>query len=411
MALATQCPHCLTIFRVASDQLKLRGGLVRCGSCRQVFNGNEFLVEASVSDGHYQPAPGSKAQAASAVPAVTPRPAARLAPSSPFDSIPEVNALLPQPPAAAPSPLPPLRAPAPAAAEPIPAVPEPKVFRSPASPSYIPDLGVPLKAPETPAAAPDGQTLPTNPPSAAIDEEIDTATLLRHSSADDDAPAETDKAAPGFGDDDPFKAYEEAAGLVDRKEEDTAGDDEAERDEDEDEAEPPAFVKSAERKERVGHAVKLAMMVAAGVMVPVLLLQSLYFWRNPLAAAVPPLRPMLNGMCATFHCTVGLPMEIERLSLESNELQVVPPNQNIYALALVLRNRGASPQAWPYIELTLNNDDEKPVVRRVFRPREYLPNAQLADAGIAGESEQPVKLTFELNDALVSGYRIYLFYP
>ena len=59
MALATQCPHCLTIFRVASDQLKLRGGLVRCGSCRQVFNGNEFLVEPSIADGHYQPAPGS----------------------------------------------------------------------------------------------------------------------------------------------------------------------------------------------------------------------------------------------------------------------------------------------------------------------------------------------------------------
>jgi predicted Zn finger-like uncharacterized protein len=36
MALATQCPHCLTIFRVASDQLKLRGGLVRCGSCRSL---------------------------------------------------------------------------------------------------------------------------------------------------------------------------------------------------------------------------------------------------------------------------------------------------------------------------------------------------------------------------------------
>ena len=49
MALATQCPHCLTIFRVVSDQLKLRGGLVRCGSCRQVFNGNDYLAEASVA--------------------------------------------------------------------------------------------------------------------------------------------------------------------------------------------------------------------------------------------------------------------------------------------------------------------------------------------------------------------------
>jgi hypothetical protein len=120
---------------------------------------------------------------------------------------------------------------------------------------------------------------------------------------------------------------------------------------------------------------------------------------------------MLNGMCAAFHCTVGLPAEIDRLSLESNELQVVPPNQNIYALSLVLRNRSDTPQAWPYIELTLNNDDEKPVVRRVFRPREYLAKPQQPDNGIAGESEQQIKLTFELNDVLVSGYHIYLFYP
>jgi hypothetical protein len=69
---------------------------------------------------------------------------------------------------------------------------------------------------------------------------------------------------------------------------------------------------------------------------------------------------------------VGLPTDIERLSLESNELQVVPPNQNVYALSLVMRNRAASAQAWPHIELTLNNDDEKAVVRRVFRPRDYL---------------------------------------
>ncbi|KAF1047235.1 MAG: hypothetical protein GAK35_00741 [Herbaspirillum frisingense] len=419
MALATQCPHCLTIFRVASDQLKLRGGLVRCGSCREVFNGQEFLVEASVSDGLYHPAPGSKAQPAAGAqpaPAVSPPPAV-----TPSEAIPEVNApampasqTRPAAPAAAASnalnasnTAPPPAAPALAPAEtsaPIPAVAEPKVFRSPASPGYIPDLGTPLKSPEPLGQAP-GDTTPSfasqPAPAASAAEEIDTASLLRRSSADAQA-----------GDDDPFTAYEDAAARQDDV--DSTAEEEAEHaeasNEDED-AEEPAFVRNAERKERIGHVVKMAMMILAGVMVPLLLLQSIYYWRNPLAAAAPPLRPMLNGMCAAFHCTVGLPAEIERLSLESNELQVVPPNQNIYALTLVMRNRSASPQAWPHIELTLNNDDEKAVVRRVFRPREYLPNAQAVEAGIGGESEQQVKLTFELNDALVSGYRIYLFYP
>src|SRR5450830_1234800 len=49
MALATQCPFCQTTFRVAQDQLKLRGGLVRCGSCKEVFNGNEHLVSPDIA--------------------------------------------------------------------------------------------------------------------------------------------------------------------------------------------------------------------------------------------------------------------------------------------------------------------------------------------------------------------------
>ena len=44
MVLATRCPHCRTTFRVVQDQLKLRGGLVRCGACKEIFNGTENLL-------------------------------------------------------------------------------------------------------------------------------------------------------------------------------------------------------------------------------------------------------------------------------------------------------------------------------------------------------------------------------
>jgi predicted Zn finger-like uncharacterized protein len=43
MALATRCPNCSSRFRVATDQLKLRGGMVRCGSCRHVFDATAAL--------------------------------------------------------------------------------------------------------------------------------------------------------------------------------------------------------------------------------------------------------------------------------------------------------------------------------------------------------------------------------
>lgn len=43
MVLATRCPNCHTVFRVVADQLKLRNGLVRCGTCQHVFDGRSEL--------------------------------------------------------------------------------------------------------------------------------------------------------------------------------------------------------------------------------------------------------------------------------------------------------------------------------------------------------------------------------
>ena len=47
--LATRCPHCQTRFRVSTQQLQLRDGMVRCGSCREVFNGNDHLNPPQVA--------------------------------------------------------------------------------------------------------------------------------------------------------------------------------------------------------------------------------------------------------------------------------------------------------------------------------------------------------------------------
>ncbi|MFJ3482954.1 DUF3426 domain-containing protein [Pseudomonas sp. NPDC090202] len=43
----TQCPHCQTSFRVSHAQLSVARGMVRCGSCLQVFNAAKQLLEQS----------------------------------------------------------------------------------------------------------------------------------------------------------------------------------------------------------------------------------------------------------------------------------------------------------------------------------------------------------------------------
>ncbi|HJW23590.1 MAG TPA: DUF3426 domain-containing protein [Rhodocyclaceae bacterium] len=41
----TRCPRCQTIFRITPEQLRARGGKVRCGHCQAVFNALETLLE------------------------------------------------------------------------------------------------------------------------------------------------------------------------------------------------------------------------------------------------------------------------------------------------------------------------------------------------------------------------------
>lgn len=56
--LATRCPHCQTSFRVTMAQLELREGKVRCGACREVFNGIDHLFD-SAAEGDFTLTPSA----------------------------------------------------------------------------------------------------------------------------------------------------------------------------------------------------------------------------------------------------------------------------------------------------------------------------------------------------------------
>lgn len=61
MALATRCPNCHALFRVVADQLKLRGGLVRCGACQHVFDAIgtlSYIDDAVLAAANQAPAAG-----------------------------------------------------------------------------------------------------------------------------------------------------------------------------------------------------------------------------------------------------------------------------------------------------------------------------------------------------------------
>lgn len=369
MALATQCPFCQTTFRVANDQLKLRGGLVRCGACNEVFNGSEHLVDPD---------------AVANLPAIPPHqvPPASVPPATvPADTPRRTNTFVP------------------------PAVPPQQNLSSAFAgiaaeteegPWFTPRQEPPPEARDEPP--------PSTAPGASADDAADSFPVPLVSSAPP-AADEMTRLNTAAATEHAAAEAEPAAEVEPEEPEPEPGEDEEYDDED-----TPDFVRKAERRQRFGRVARVLMQIGAVLLTLTLLTQATYFWRNQIVGWLPPLQPAFASVCALLHCTVGLPTDISQLSLESSELQLLPPNQNIYTLTLVMRNRSHTAQTWPYLELTLNDGEEKAITRRVFTPREYLATPATAD-GIAASSEQQVKMVFELAQPAASGYRLYLFYP
>ncbi len=72
----TQCPHCQTSFRVSHAQLSVARGVVRCGSCLQVFNAAKQLLEQHAGKDAVTPvAPANAEQLPIAPPPVVESPA------------------------------------------------------------------------------------------------------------------------------------------------------------------------------------------------------------------------------------------------------------------------------------------------------------------------------------------------
>lgn len=174
-------------------------------------------------------------------------------------------------------------------------------------------------------------------------------------------------------------------------------------------AEEPGFVKRANRRQRLHRISKAVMAFGSPILLAALVAQGVTTFRNPLAAAFPALKPTLNTLCEPLGCKVKLPMQIDMLAIEQGELQTLA--DNTFSFATVLRNQARSAQSWPSIELTLNDANDKALLRRVFTPRDYLPSQADVDKGFAPRSEQAIKLYFELSQVKASGYHIAIFYP
>jgi predicted Zn finger-like uncharacterized protein len=163
-------------------------------------------------------------------------------------------------------------------------------------------------------------------------------------------------------------------------------------------------------KLRSGHAVA-GYGVAMALLALLLVLQVLHHYRDGVAARWPSMRPPLTALCALFGCEIHALRDIGLLSIEASSLESDPAHRGLLILTATLRNRAPYAVAYPHVELTLTDPQERVVVRRAIAPAEYLSAASDAGKGIAGSGEVAVKLFIDASSTTQSGYRVYLFYP
>jgi predicted Zn finger-like uncharacterized protein len=153
--------------------------------------------------------------------------------------------------------------------------------------------------------------------------------------------------------------------------------------------------------------------VAIPVLVVALIAQVLFHFRDAVAAYWPASKPALAQMCAVTGCAIRPLRDVAMhyLSIEASDLQADPAHRGLLILTATLRNRATWPLAYPYLELTLTDAQDRVVVRRALTPADYAGGTADLQKGIGANAEVALKVFIDASATSQAGYRLYMFYP
>lgn len=389
MALATKCPQCGALFRVVADQLKLRGGLVRCGQCRAVFDAIGSLTyvdDAALAQTRTitaltqplpAPPPSSSARASRTEPTTPTRRTPRTRPA-PANTSPSKQAL----------------------------GPATTLRIAPTAPATLANASLRRSAP-LPTASPDrherddeAKRHSRSKRERAIQEEAEAVlgvpTLIAPggrervdvSSIVDDIEVIELAALPGETEARPAQPTRVPVAE-----------------------EEPEFIRADKSRARRGFSI---IFGGGSVLLAALIaLQLAVIFRAELLARIPQARNALVQLCGVFGCAVGWPTQVDQLAVIGSELQTIP-GTDVLELTAVIRNRAGFRQALPAVEVTLTDSLNRPIARKVFTPADYLaaagePSSRIED-GLGSGSDYTIRLFFEARGVQAAGFLVYPFF-
>jgi predicted Zn finger-like uncharacterized protein len=146
------------------------------------------------------------------------------------------------------------------------------------------------------------------------------------------------------------------------------------------------------------------------LLIIVAVLQTIYFMRTQIASEYPQFKPLLIQACQSIKCEIALPKDLNALVIDDSDMQEDGNYQEVINFSSSLINNANYAQAYPNIELTLTNIDDQPVLRRLIKPSEYLPNKPNLNVGLGSHEEIHIKLAIHASNVPVAGYRVLLVY-
>jgi predicted Zn finger-like uncharacterized protein len=150
---------------------------------------------------------------------------------------------------------------------------------------------------------------------------------------------------------------------------------------------------------------------AIPLLVVLLIGQTLFHYRDALAAHWPATKPALAMLCQAAGCAIRPPRDVAGLAIDASDLQADPAHKGLLILSATIRNRATIALAYPYLELTLTDSNDQVVVKRALAPNEYASGTAEIASGIPANGEVLVKLFIDASATSQAGYRLYLFYP
>ncbi|WP_410499247.1 DUF3426 domain-containing protein [Chitinibacter sp. S2-10] len=353
----TRCPNCSTSFRVTDEQLAAHQGKVRCGRCAFIFNARDFLQQASTT-----PRPNKQTEASNTEQGISP----------------EINK-----------------------AEQQQAIPQEKPIGTEQKATIAP-----VSKPQVELAAPNPAPEPTTAQQQLVEPDqselkISLARLQQKTQREKirkqrKMRQHTEIAAP------------ESIELPETDESQVSAQQAALKDESEyrpilDESDP-LFL--APKTSRFNWLWSLGCFIAFVA----LALQLVYNLRLELSREFPALRPKWIALCTHLHCEMPLPRQGDMLRSEWSELTYIPEHPTLIQVKATLRNLAPYEQALPKLELTLTDEHERIVAKKVFSAKEYLTEDEAQLTSILPNNELHAFLQLDLGELNSTGYSLFWFY-